>query len=475
MAAYSSFQKPLWRLKPRERKVILFLGDVLAVSLGLTLALFLWASSNKEYLRFSLNFLTERVPFWFYLLPVAWLLMMMELYDVTRAANRKQTVRDLTVIALVSLMIYLAVYFTSSPDSLPRLGVAIFVIASYLFTLLWRLIYIAVFTSPSFMRRVLIIGAGRSGTRLVEIFKGLWPPPFYLVGLIDDSPDKQGQSVEGFPILGGAADLMGIIKEHHVTDLVFAISGEMNPKMFATLLEAAESGIQVTTMPTVYEELLGRVPIFLLESDWVLRSFVDQTNMGGLAEFSSRMLDVVGSLIGLCILVVVTPFIGILTLIDSGWPIFYGQERLGKNGRPYQILKFRSMRQDAEKDGVARPASEHDDRVTHVGRFLRKSHLDELPQFINVLRGEMSLVGPRSERPELVQILQEKIPFYRARLFVRPGLTGWAQVNYGYASNAEQNAVKLEYDLYYIKHRSLWLDLSILLRTVGSVVGLKGR
>lgn len=475
MAAYSSFQKPLWRLKPRERKIILFVGDLFAVSLALLLSLFLWSSSNEEYFRFSLDFLTERVPFWFYLLPIPWLLMMIELYEVPRAANRQQTMRDLTLAALASFVLYLFVYFTSAPDSLPRRGVAIFIVASYLLTLLWRLFYIAVFTSPSFMRRVLIVGAGRSGARLVEIVKGLWPPPFYLVGLLDDSPDKIGQTLEGYLILGGADDLMRIIREQKVTDLVFAISGDMNPKMFSALLEAAESGIQITTMPTLYEEMLGRVPIFLLQSDWVLRSLVDQARMGGLSDVLIRLLDIVGALVGGFIMLMVTPLIALLTLLDSGWPIFYGQERLGRNGKPYRIIKFRSMRQDAEKDGRARPATEHDERVTRVGRFLRKSHLDELPQFINVLRGDMSLVGPRAERPELVLMLQEKIPFYRARLFVRPGVTGWAQVNYGYASNAEQNAVKLEYDLYYIKHRSLWLDISILLRTIGSVIGLKGR
>jgi lipopolysaccharide/colanic/teichoic acid biosynthesis glycosyltransferase len=133
------------------------------------------------------------------------------------------------------------------------------------------------------------------------------------------------------------------------------------------------------------------------------------------------------------------------------------------------------MRQDAEKDGVARMASEKDERVTRFGNFLRKSHLDELPQFINVLRGEMSLVGPRAERPELINDLQTQIPFYRARLFVKPGLTGWAQVNYGYASTVEQTGIKLEYDLYYIKHRNLLLDVMIILRTVSSVFGLRGR
>lgn len=145
------------------------------------------------------------------------------------------------------------------------------------------------------------------------------------------------------------------------------------------------------------------------------------------------------------------------------------------NGQTYRITKFRTMRQDAEKDGKARMATENDDRVTRIGRFLRKSHLDELPQFLSVLLGTMSVVGPRAERPELVNTLQEQIPFYRARLFVKPGITGWAQVNYGYASNIQQTITKLEYDLYYIKHRNLILDVMIIFRTVGNVFGLKGQ
>lgn len=164
-----------------------------------------------------------------------------------------------------------------------------------------------------------------------------------------------------------------------------------------------------------------------------------------------------------------------MILLDSGRPVLYLQERLGKNGRVYKIIKFRTMKLDAEKDGVARPATQNDQRATRFGRLLRRSHLDELPQIINILKGEMSWVGPRSERPEIIQNLEKEIPFYRARLFVKPGLTGWAQVNYGYAAGAEENSVKLEYDLYYIKHRNLGLDILILLRTVGNVLGLKGR
>jgi lipopolysaccharide/colanic/teichoic acid biosynthesis glycosyltransferase len=242
--------------------------------------------------------------------------------------------------------------------------------------------------------------------------------------------------------------------------------------MFQALLQAEEAGIEVTTMPVAYENLLGRVPIFLLRSDWVLRSFVDHVHASGLYEASKRLIDLVGGLVGTLLMALVTPFIALAILIESGWPVFYTQNRMGRHAREYTIIKFRTMNDVLDKRGQRLNDAE---RITRVGKILRKSHLDELPQFINILRGEMSLVGPRAEITQLVLDLQTQVPFYRARLLVKPGLTGWAQVNFGYAATAEQTAVKLEYDLYYIKHRNLLLDLIILLRTFGAVFGFRGQ
>jgi lipopolysaccharide/colanic/teichoic acid biosynthesis glycosyltransferase len=194
-----------------------------------------------------------------------------------------------------------------------------------------------------------------------------------------------------------------------------------------------------------------------------------------LYELIKRLLDIIGGLAGTLLTLLALPFIALMILIDSGGPVIFTQKRLGLSGKEFTIIKFRSMRNDNESDGRVRVTTENDDRITRVGRFLRKSRMDELPQFINVLRGEMSLVGPRAERNELVAELQKQVPFYRARLFVKPGITGWAQVNFGYAATVEDTGIKLEYDLYYIKHRSLLLDLFILLRTVGTVAGLKGQ
>lgn len=467
-------QKPiLWRLRPTGRRLILIATDFLITIVSLSISLFIWAQKDA-WLDFSLEFLTNRIPIWFYLLPFIWILLMIEIYDLKRASRRSDSIRGIAIAAAISLAFYLLIYFTSAPNSMPRWGVSAFILLCSSLTVIWRLLYIQIFTAPLFMRRVLIVGAGRAGSTLAKITNESWPPPFFLVGLIDDDKKKQGIMIEGYKVVGNSNQLMDIIENENVTDLVFAISGRMKPDTFQTILSAEEKGIEVTTMPTMYEELLGRVPIRLLESDWILRSFVDQVHASEIFELTKRLLDILGSLIGILMLGLILPFVALGILLDDGGPVFYIQDRLGKNGRVYKIIKFRTMRNDAENDDQPQPTVENDARITRFGSFLRKSHLDEFPQFINILNSDMSLVGPRAERLELVNELQAKVPFYRARLLVKPGLTGWAQINYGYASTVNETIIKLEYDLYYIKHRNLLQDIIILIRTFGTVLGFKG-
>jgi lipopolysaccharide/colanic/teichoic acid biosynthesis glycosyltransferase len=202
---------------------------------------------------------------------------------------------------------------------------------------------------------------------------------------------------------------------------------------------------------------------------------VDGLHVSGFYELAKRLVDILGGLIGLMIFAITLPFLSLAVIVDSGLPVFYSQPRLGKGGSIFKIYKFRTMWQDAEAEGEAKTTLENDPRVTRVGNFLRRLRLDELPQFWNVLRGEMSLVGPRAERPELVAGYQKQVPFYRARLLVKPGLTGWAQINYGYVASVTETAVKIEYDLYYIKHRTLGMDFQIILRTIGTVLRRTGR
>jgi len=460
------------RIRGGERQFILLLGDLIVSILSVFIALYFWG--QKDWLDFSWSFVNQRAPFWFYLLPIIWSLMLIEIYDIRKANRHSEVLRGIGSAALFSGLLYLLIFFVSQSNSLPRRGVAVFLISVTLLTIIWRFIYIAIFNAPVFNRRVLVIGAGKAGSTLVGMVKRIKPEPFELVGYIDDDPGKLNQIIEEVPVIGTTETLLACIEEQKITDMVFAISGEMKPDLFRVVLLAQEEGTDLISMPTIYEEVFGRVPIFLLQSDWILRSFIDQAQTSGIYEAIKRILDLISGLIGLAVLVILYPFIALTILVDDGLPVFYSQMRVGKNGKPYKIYKFRTMRKDAESDGVARMTTTGDSRITRLGKILRRSHLDELPQVINIIKGENSLIGPRAEQIELVNQFQEQIPFYRARLYVKPGLTGWAQVNQRYASTVEDTAVKLEYDLYYIKHRNLLLDMNIAIRTIGAVLGFRG-
>ena len=462
------------RLKLSEQRFILVLGDLLAATIALFVALYVWASGDSWY-RFSVEFLKYRAPAWFYLLPFIWLILLVDTYDTRKSANLRQTLRSIGMVFLGSVIVYLVIYFAVEPNSLPRLGVAVFIVSATLLTLLWRLIYVRTFTSFSRQQRVLIVGAGKAGTALVEVISELDPPPFKLIGLIDDDPAKLGTNIHGSPILGNHESMTEIIANQGITDLILAISNEMNHGMFQSILTAQEEGINLTTMTDTYENLSGRVPIDLLESDWVVRAFLERAPTSGFYRISKRLMDLVLGLIGLIGLAILFPLLALIILIDSGRPVIFTQKRLGRGGKPYSIIKFRTMKSKSDMEEEALVTATNDPRITRIGKFLRKAHLDELPQIINVLQGEMSFVGPRSERDELVRVFQKEIPFYRARMLVKPGITGWAQIHQAYAETIEETATKLQYDLYYIEHASIWMDLNILLRTVGSVVGFKGR
>src|SRR3990172_4000809 len=465
-----------WKLRVHERRTVLMIGDAIVGLISLGTALYVWGI-RLRFIEFDLVFLRERVPLWFYALPLIWLILLVELYDPNKAVAWRETVRGISTSALIGFGLYLGYYFysTSPGNLLPRLSVAVFLFMVSILTLIWRGIYIRMFTAPEFMRRVLLVGGGNSGVALLKILNDLWPPPFYIVGIVDDDPNKAGKEIEGYPVIGTGDKLMEIINQHGVSDIIVAISGEMKGGLFQALLDAQEQGVDIIRMPRIYEDLLGRVPIRYLETEWILRSFVDETRVNGFFELIKRLVDILGGLAGGIVFAATMPFISLAIFLNDRRPIFYAQTRAGRGGQLYSIIKYRTMMHDAEADGKPRWAKEDDERATKIGRILRKTHLDELPQFFNVLRGDMRLVGPRAERPELIDIFQTHVPFYRARLLVKPGITGWAQVNFGYASTVEETIIKLEYDLYYIKNRNLFLDLFILLRNPATVLGQRGR
>ncbi len=479
------------RLRPSEYRSVLWMGDLFMAIASVFAALYTWRQYNF-YVNLA-DLLKRGVPspraeilatvrnniqpdFWFYLLPVLWMLLLVELYDPHVASNGRKTMRGIALAAFIGLAAYSLVFLLNEdPSLLPRIGVGAFLLFASLLTLFWRVIFISIYKSTGQRRRVLLIGAGKAGQALSEIYHSLGTQSFNLIGYVDDDRKKLGKTICGLRVLGSSTQLLDLIEVYHISDIVIAINGEIQGTTFQTILDAQEQGVEVMRMPLLYEEMTGRVPVHHLESDWIIRSFVDGLHVSGFYELTKRSLDILGGFVGVLIFAITYPFLALAVLIDSGLPVFYSQTRLGRGGRIFTIYKYRTMRQDAEADGEVRTTLENDPRVTRVGNFLRKARLDELPQFWSVLRGEMSLVGPRAERPELVAEYQRQIPFYRARLLVKPGLTGWAQINYGYVADVTETAVKIEYDLYYIKHRTFGMDFQIILRTIGTVLRRTGR
>jgi exopolysaccharide biosynthesis polyprenyl glycosylphosphotransferase len=279
-------------------------------------------------------------------------------------------------------------------------------------------------------------------------------------------------------VMGGTADLLRLARELAIDEVVLAITQRhtMSPAAFEAVLACREAGFHVTTMPALYERLLGRVPVEHVGRNLQAVLPIDEANaVDRLYWLVKRLADLVLSAVGLAVVVVLSPFVALGNGLFCRGPLFYRQARVGRGGRPFTVIKFRTMRPDAEQDTGAVWAQAGDGRVTPVGRWLRRTRLDELPQLLNVLRGEMSLIGPRPERPEFVEELARQIPFYRARHAAKPGLTGWAQVRFGYGNSVEDARMKLEYDLYYVRHASFYLDALIVLKTVGVVLQLQGK
>lgn len=478
------------RLRPTEYRNILFTGDLVMAVVSVFAALYTWRQYNF-YVNLT-ELLARGVPrgraeaqallnnniepeFWFYLLPIAWMLLLVELYEPHVASSGRKTTRGIALAAFIGLAAYSLVFIVQQDTNLPRVGVGAFLFFASILTLLWRVVFIRLYKSTGQRRRVLLIGAGSAGQTLAELYNSLDTRSFNLIGFVDDDIQKVGKKICGLKVMGSSFHLLNLIDVYHISDLVIAINGEIQGTTFQTILDAQEKGVEVSRMPILYEEMTGRVPVHHLESDWIIRSFVDGLRVSGFYDLTKRILDMIGGATGLLIFAITYPFLALAIYLDSGLPIFYAQPRLGRGGRIFKIYKYRTMRKDAESDGEVRITLENDPRVTRVGNFLRKLRLDELPQFWNVLRGEMSLVGPRAERPELVAEYQKQVPFYRARLLVKPGLTGWAQINYGYVASVLETAVKIEYDLYYIKHRTLGMDFQIILRTIGTVLRRTGR
>jgi exopolysaccharide biosynthesis polyprenyl glycosylphosphotransferase len=345
-------------------------------------------------------------------------------------------------------------------------------VISFVLLLVWRSIYLSVLTLPMFARQILLAGNDAFLQDLVLAALPRWSGHYRVLGYLDGGAGREPRG--GLPVVGEFKELPGLAYRLQVREVVVGKDALQEHAVLEQLVSCRNLGIKVTPAAQLYEELTGQVPLSQIDAYWIM-DLPNRALQNRPYTALKRLVDIVISLLGLAVFVVVGPFIAAAIWIDSRRPIFYTQLRAGLHGQPFRVVKFRTMRSDAEQGNEARWAVPGDERITRVGRFLRRMRLDELPQVLNILRGEMTVVGPRPERPELITTLETAIPFYRTRLEVKPGLTGWAQVNEGYGSSVEDAITKLQYDIYYVKHQSVLLDATIMLRTFGVVARAGGR
>ena len=394
-----------------------------------------------------------------------------EMYNLQTASNRFQVTKSIVLTSALTTLFYLLTPIFTPVLPSNRLQIVLFFFAIFVALLIWRNFYIVFLASHRFVKKVLFIA---NSNEIDELVKELFSvnPHYKVMGYVatDDHP------ISTQITLINELELEDFIYKNYVSEIVVTqIQNKHNSQqLYAELLGYLESGLVIRQYKEVYENSTYRLPIDF-KSKEIYKFFpFSRSNQNKLYVYFSRFMDVLFSTIGLLGLLVFAPVLWFVNLFVNKGHFFYTQERVGKNGIPFTIYKLRTMVKDAEKDGAVF-ATTNDTRITPFGKFLRKSRIDELPQFINVLKGDMALIGPRPERPIFVNEIAASIPLYQTRHVIKPGLTGWAQVNYSYGSNLEDSLMKLRYDLYYIKHRSLFLDINIVIKTMSTVLLYKGQ
>jgi sugar transferase (PEP-CTERM system associated) len=392
-----------------------------------------------------------------------------DLYDYMVMTNRRELMLRL-VQALGIAWALLALMFYVAPPLLIGRGVSVISVPLVLVLLLgWR-IFIHILTGhPDIGEKILVVGTGKTAMDTAEAVWQRRDAGYRIVGFVSENGAKPGQPIGESEIVGSAINLESIIKHEKVDRVVIAVRERRGAFPTETLLKMSLAGeVSIEECTSFFERITGQVHVDMLRPSWLIFAGRQRDS-----RLKSAFRETVHRILGLIGLVLSFP-IGVLTAIfiklESRGPIFYRQERLGKNGRVFKVIKFRSMKTDAEADGKPVWAASNDERTTFVGRFIRKVRIDEIPQFWNILKGEMSFVGPRPERPHFVEQLAREIPFYEHRHLVAPGLTGWAQIKYPYGASVDDARQKLQYDLYYIKNQSLALDLVIVFDTIKTVL-----
>lgn len=393
-----------------------------------------------------------------------------DLYDFRLLTSKSEILGRLTQ-AYGIICLVLAVSYFIVPELGFGRGIAVLAApVSLSLTIAWRLILFQRGHALGAPERMLIMGTGPAGISLARDVLSRPELKLKIVGFLDEKGENIGVSLVNPRIIGATADVETIVERERVNHVVLSLAERRGHTPVRQLLHLKFAGVRVEDAHSFWERMAGRIILEHLSPSWLILS--DGFRKSILLTWAKRIIDVLVSLVAIVLSLPLFLVVAVAIWIESGGPIFFQQERTGLKGRPFQILKFRSMRTNAEEEGP-KWASNNDARITGVGRWIRKYRIDELPQMFNVLKGEMSVVGPRPERPHFVSMLEEQIPFYGLRHSVRPGITGWAQVKYQYGGSVGETKTKLEYDLFYIKHLSITLDLVTIFET--AKVMLSGR
>ncbi len=454
-----------------SRTIWLILADAAIIYGGIVLAMYLRLGFSGSEYQLSDNNGWEKIA----LAAVVCLLILYfyDLYDYTVMGNRRELMLRL-VQALGIAWALLALLFYFVPPLLIGRGVSVISVPLVLVLLLvWRVLIHILTGHPEIGEKILVVGTGKSALDTAEAVWERRDAGYRIVGFVTENGAKPHTKIGESEIVGTVDELATLIKTEKADRIVIAVRERRGTFPTETLLKMSLAGdVNIEECTSFFERVTGKVHIDMLRPSWLIfDGRKRETRLKNLVrEVVHRGLALIGLILSLPIAFVTS----ILIKLESKGAIFYRQERVGKNGKIIKVIKFRSMRTDAEKDGKPVWATADDDRVTRIGRIIRKIRVDEIPQFWNIIKGEMSFVGPRPERPHFVEQLAEEIPFYEHRHLTAPGLTGWAQIKYPYGASVEDARQKLQYDLYYIKNQSLALDLVIVFETIKTVLFSRG-
>lgn len=452
--------------------LILFavLGDAVFVNMAAILAF--WLRFKGGLPPFNFNAYINMAPVMTVVICVAYYIF--DLYQFRQKRRKAVVVFDVLKGSTMGFIVFIMLTFFYRQFSFPRLVLTIFYFLNVLFISLWHFIlkeadnYLYyLFVKSQAKTRVLLVGADAAGQRVARHLYRYVRHKINIVGFVDDNADREIK-VHNLFILGKLKDLKDIIIEKDIEEVIFSTPSLSASRMMELLQDCLTLDVYFKVVPELLDVVLGGRS-FNYEYGMPLVDLTIEPVSGWQANLK-RIIDIACALAGLIIMLIIIPIVGIIGLLTDPGPLFYKQERLGRDGKPFMLIKFRTMYQGAEDETGPVWATDKDVRITGIGRFLRRTKLDELPQAINILKGEMSIVGPRPERPVFAKPFLSTIPFYKNRLLVSPGLTGWAQINQEADETVEDVKGKLQYDLHYIENMSVFFDIEIILKTIARII-----